>query len=145
MLRKPLLCLFLALVFGAVLLLGIMRLFELRYQIGDVYPPYSTLRADPLGTKALAAALDELPSIEVQRNFQQLPKLRPSGPVTLVYAGVPDQAVWTEQELLAFNSLIGAGSRAVFTFYPVENSQSAAEDKREQSVERERKKRRTEA
>jgi len=34
-----------------------VRLFSLRYARGDSYPPYSTLRADPAGAKALADAL----------------------------------------------------------------------------------------
>ena len=33
--------------------LGVLQLFRLRFEQGDVYPPYSTLRADPLGSMAL--------------------------------------------------------------------------------------------
>jgi len=113
MLRKPLLSLLVAIVLGVGFVVGLTRLFVLRYELGDVYPPYSTLRADPLGTKALAAALDELPNVDVQRNYKPLPKLRPGGPVTLVYAGVNHHSYWTNQELLAFDTLIASGSRAV--------------------------------
>ena len=31
---------------------GVLRLFRLRFETGDVYPPYSSLRSDPLGAKA---------------------------------------------------------------------------------------------
>jgi hypothetical protein len=136
MLRKPLLSLFLALLLGIGFAYGLARLFILRYEIGDVYPPYSTLRADPLGTKALAEALDDLPNVEVRRNFKYLPKLRAGGPVTLVYTGVPHHAYWTEQELVAFDSMIVTGSRAVFTFYPVENKPSDKEEKDTDKQER---------
>jgi len=139
MLRRPLLSLLLALVLGAGFVVGLAQLFVLRYEVGDVYPPYSTLRADPLGTKALVDALAELPHVEVRRNFKPLPKLRPAGPVTLVYAGVARHSYWSDEELLAFDSLVGGGSRAVFTFLPVERSQSDAEDKRADAEERHKK------
>ncbi len=73
MLRKPLLSLLLALVLGAAFVVGLAQLFVLRYEVGDVYPPYSTLRADPLGTKALVDALGVLPHVEVRRNLNRLP------------------------------------------------------------------------
>ncbi|HSI14622.1 MAG TPA: DUF4350 domain-containing protein [Chthoniobacter sp.] len=118
---------------------GLVRLFVLRYEVGDSYPPYSSLRADPLGTKALATALDELPDVEVRRNFKPLPKLRTNGPVTLVYAGVPHRAFWGGDELQAFNTLVLTGSRAVFTFYPVESPPSSAQDRLSTREEREKK------
>jgi hypothetical protein len=120
MLRKPLLSLLLALVLAAIFIGGLARLFALRYEVGDVYPEYSSLRADPLGTKALYAALGDLPGIDVQRNFKPLEKLQPEKPVTLVFAGVPHDAVWRSAELRTFDSLVLTGSRAIFTFYPVE-------------------------
>lgn len=144
MLRKPLLCLLLALLLGGGFAYGVARLFILRYEIGDVYPPYSSLRADPLGTKALAAALAELPNVEVIRNFKPLPKLRPDGPVTLIYTGVPHTAMWTEPELLAFDRLVVGGSRAIFTFQPVETPPTAKQEKREEQDERVRKKKKIE-
>jgi hypothetical protein len=128
--------LLLALLLGAGFAYGLARLFVLRFEIGDVYPPYSSLRADPLGTKALAEALDELPEVELRRNFKPLPKLRATGPVTLVYTGVPHQAYWTEQELAAFDSMVVTGSRAVFTFYPVERKPSDREEKSSDEKER---------
>jgi len=144
MLRKPLLSLLLALLLGGGFASGLTRLFVLRYEIGDVYPPYSSLRADPLGTKAIAEALDNLPGVEVRRNFKPLPKLRAGGPVTLVYTGVPHKAYWTEQELAAFESLIVTGSRAVFTFYPFEEKPNDKEEERSDKKERVKKKEKVE-
>ncbi len=145
MLRKPLLSFLLALVLFVGFAVGLARLFILRYEVGDIYPPYSSLRADPLGTKAFADALDELPSVEVRRNFKRLPKLRPDGPVTLVYAGVPHTGFWTEQELRAFDSLVVGGSRAVFTFIPVESPRSSKEEKRTKDNELTKKKEKIES
>jgi hypothetical protein len=123
---------------------GLARLFALRYQVGDIYPEYSSLRADPLGTKALATALDELPEVEVRRNFKPLPKLHPDRPVTLVYAGVTHRAVWTNAELAAFNTLILNGSRAVFTFFPVESPPTPKEDEQARADARQKKQDQTE-
>lgn len=145
MLRKPLLGLLLALLLGGTFAYGIVSLFILRYEVGDVYPPYSSLRADPLGTKALAAALGELPNVDVSRNFKPLPKLRTDVPVTLIYTGVPHTAMWTSRELLAFDQLVVGGSRAIFTFQPVETPPTEKEEKREDQKERTRKKKKLEA
>ncbi|MDR3401791.1 MAG: hypothetical protein P4L99_04755 [Chthoniobacter sp.] len=143
MLRRPLLRMFLAVALAVAFVVGLARLFVLRYEVGDSYPPYSSLRADPLGTKALAAALDELPNVEVRRNFKPLPRVHPGGPVTLVYAGVGHRAVWTDQELLAFDTLVLNGSRAVFTFFPVETPPTENEEKRSKEEERRKKKDKT--
>lgn len=128
----------------AAFVIGLVQLFTLRYEVGDIYPEYSSLRADPLGTKALAAALEDLPNVEVRRNFKPLPKMHPDGPVTLVYAGVGHDAVWTNEELNAFNELILSGSRAIFTFYPVQTPRNAAQDKWSQEEARKKKKEKTE-
>ena len=140
MLRKPLLSLLLALLLGGAFVYGIAQLFLLRYATGDIYPPYSSLRTDPLGTKALAAALDELPGVEVRRNFKPLPRLQAGRPVTLIYTGVPHRAFWTEQELAAFDGLIARGSRAVFTFSPIAHTPRAREERRVEDSERDKKK-----
>lgn len=140
MLRKPLLSGLLAVVLLAGFAIGLARLFLLRYEIGDVYPPYCSLRADPLGTKVLADALRELPGVEVRRNFKALQKLRPDAPVTLFYAGTPHRAFWTEPELRAFDTIITGGSRAVFTFLPAQAPGTASQEERLAEAEREKKK-----
>ncbi len=139
MLRKPLLTLFGALALAALFCYGVARLFVLRYEKGDVYPPYSTLRADPLGVKGIYEALDRLPEVGASRNFRPLPKLQPAAPVTLVYAGVNHRAYWEDRELRHFNGLVVDGTRAVFTFLPVEKTLASEEDKRADAEAREKK------
>ena len=58
MLKRTLISLTLALLLAGGLVYGIAHLFALRYEKGDVYPPYSTLRADPLGAKGLYDAAE---------------------------------------------------------------------------------------
>src|SRR5687768_18470710 len=55
--------------------LGLVKLFQLRFSTGDVYPPYSALRADPLGTKIFYESLRALPGVTAGRNERQLDHL----------------------------------------------------------------------
>ena len=103
---------------GALLCFALVQLFRLRFTKGDVYPPASTLRADPLGTKALHDALGEIPGYDVRRNYQPLTNRRPGAPLTLIYAGIQRKSLWGEDELKTFEALVTHGSRAVFAFAP---------------------------
>jgi len=144
MLRKPLLLLMLALLLAGAFVAGVAQLFALRYEKGDVYPPYSSLRADPLGAKGLYDALGQLPGLDAQRNYKPLPKLKPAGPITLMYAGVPRYAAWDEEELLDLNTLMHSGSRAIITFNPIERSPGEQEQRRLDADARRKKKEKTE-
>ena len=64
--------------FPIVILLGCAAAFafgvvpsclQLRFEAGDVYPPYSSLRADPLGAMAFYESLGKIPGISVRRDF----------------------------------------------------------------------------
>ena len=64
-----------ALALAAALLafaVGVVHLFQLRFSVGDVYPPYSTLRADPLGAEVFFDALAGQPGLGVERNLRPL-------------------------------------------------------------------------
>lgn len=144
MLRKPLLTFTLALLLVVGFCYGLARLFTLRYESGDVYPPYSTMRADPLGAKGIFEAIGQLPGVEVRRNFQPLKKLKADRPISLVYLGTAHESYWTERELAEFETLITNGSRAVFAFYPFDRPPLPAEAQREQGEERAKKRKRLE-
>ncbi len=51
---------------------GVVHLLQLRFSMGDVYPPYSTLRADPLGAEVFYDALASQPGVSVERNLRPL-------------------------------------------------------------------------
>ncbi|MGB8170899.1 MAG: DUF4350 domain-containing protein [Chthoniobacteraceae bacterium] len=142
MLRKPLLTLTLALLLAVGFCYGLARLFTLRYESGDVYPPYSTMRADPLGAKGIYEAIQQLPNVETRRNFQPLKKLQPGQPITLVYLGTAHESYWTERELEEFETLMANGARAVFAFFPFDRPPMAAEARRDRDEEREKKRKR---
>ena len=67
---------------------GMVRLWGLRFDSGDMYSPYSSLRSDPLGTRAFYESLEELPGVTVRRNYRPLKKLTRSDGDTLFYLGV---------------------------------------------------------
>jgi hypothetical protein len=47
---------------------GLWLLLQWRIEQGDIYPAYSTYRADPMGAKALYESLQLLPGVKVERN-----------------------------------------------------------------------------
>src|SRR5215510_7702586 len=70
---------------AVVLVVGIVHLFDLRFDVGDVYPPYSSLRSDPLGTMALYEALGRLSGLEVERDFSTTNVLPPGSATTYLH------------------------------------------------------------
>lgn len=106
----------LALVLAAVVAAGCW-LFRLRLGNGDVYPPYSSLRADALGTRALHDALREVPGMRVERDYQPVTKLS-ARPKLVLLPGL----IWQEwqtrpaDELTALHAVAARGGRVVLAF-----------------------------
>ena len=100
---------------------GLFHLFQLRFETGDVYPPYSSLRSDPLGTKALYEGLDNLHGLEVQRFIQRLDKL-PGGRKTALLvlgADASDMERSTLDEYRKLEQFMFDGGRIVISFAPL--------------------------
>lgn len=99
---------------------GIGALFLWRFESGDVYPEYSSLRADPLGTMAFYESLGTLPGISVERDFQSDNRL-PDGQHTtyLHLAAHSYEWVWQSSDLFKeIENFAVSGGRLVITFYP---------------------------
>src|SRR5262245_14240595 len=62
-------------VFAALFIGGLVQLFRLRFEAGDVYPAYSSLRADPLGTRAFYESLARMPDVTVRRDYSRANRL----------------------------------------------------------------------
>jgi hypothetical protein len=113
----------LAAVFAVALLVAffaaLMRIATLPLEAGDAYPPYSSLRADPRGTKALYESLAALNELHVERNFQPLPKLKGSEAAVLLL-GEPfrEAATWSVEELKFYESIVSQGGRLIIAFLP---------------------------
>jgi hypothetical protein len=105
-------------VFGFTALL--LRLLALRFEAGDVYPPYSSLRADPLGARALFESLAELPGMTVTRNYEDLPDLERPASLSLVLLGTsPRATVLPRQEANLLQDFVAGGGRLIIAFAPV--------------------------
>jgi hypothetical protein len=105
---------------AAVFVFGLVQLFQLRFAAGDVYPAYSSLRADPLGTMAFYESLEKIPGLSVRRDFSaanRLPEERQT--VYLHLAG--NRYEWNEMPNDLFREIQGylsRGNRLVITFFP---------------------------
>ena len=116
---------------------GLVELFDLRFAQGDVYPPYSTLRNDPLGAAAFYEALDGQPGVRTERNLRPLDKL--GKPPAVLYGHAPTPAAERTGRLTVFylgadayawpigldkpganrlEELLNEGDRVVLTFLP---------------------------
>src|SRR5215469_15613534 len=105
---------------AAVFALGCVYLFELRFEAGDVYPPYSSLRADPLGAMALYESLERMPGVSVRRDFSdsnKLPEERQT--VYLHLAGDPYEWEFLPPDMYHdIQGFLARGGRLAITFFP---------------------------
>lgn len=100
---------------------GLVHLFRLRFEAGDIYPPYSSLRADPLGTMALYESLARLPELTVRRDHSDANKLPETPNTTYLHLGA-DESAWHELPVDLFNeieSFATRGGRLAITLAPV--------------------------
>ena len=102
---------------------GIVWLFQLRFSIGDIYAPYSSLRADLLGTAALHDALALQPGFSVRRLYGPNLKL-PEGPgCTLFVLGSDLKGLYADATDLAdLDRFLRAGGRVVISCRPTSPS-----------------------
>ena len=103
---------------AALFVFGLAELFALRFATGDVYPAYSSLRADPLGTMAFYESLEKIPGFTVRRDFSDDDEL-PAEPRTvyLQFAGSPED--WDSLSPETFHvveDFLARGNRLVIAF-----------------------------
>jgi hypothetical protein len=112
----------LLIVLGAVAFVaGLVQLFLLRFEAGDVYPPYSSLRADPLGTMAIYESLDELQGVTVRRDFSDANKLPEEKDTTYLHlAAAQAEWSWLPPELFTeIEAFATRGGRFAIAMAPV--------------------------
>ena len=117
---KKFLPLFILLGCAAGLGFGLVKLFQLRFEHGDVYPPYSSLRADPLGTMAFYESLQKIPGISARRDFSIADQL-PEAPATTYLHLAANRYEWAGISPDLFHELknfLARGGRLVVAFYP---------------------------
>ncbi len=115
---------------GAILVLtlgGLTRVLKARYDTGEFYPAYSSLRADPIGTRVLYEALDSLPGVQSQRRFAPLRKFNGRAGRTLIFCGLDPQQFnnpgGLDAELLS--RFVLGGGRLVIALNPSRNPSAA--------------------
>lgn len=112
----PLLALGMVVLFALIL----VQLLLLRYERGDVYPAYSTLRADPLGTRAFYEALEVTGRYKVNRGFSSLHRELEGRPDMLFYLGLSTYQIpfFTKDEIAELDDYVKNGGRVLITFVP---------------------------
>ncbi len=114
-----------ALLLGAVLVLGVSQLFVLRFEAGDIYPPYSSLRSDPLGTRVLYDGLASCVGTTVSRCFEPLTRVDlealPSNTALLFlgdYLPTSEYASVSRESANRLSAFMRRGGRVVVTLQP---------------------------
>jgi hypothetical protein len=97
-------------------------------ETGEVYPPYSTLRSDPLGARALYESLEALPELKVERLYKSRTVL--NADQVLFVLGV-DAVAWTvigQKTLTEYENLLHNGGRLVIAFVPASTPRRVSKD-----------------
>ncbi|OQY02846.1 MAG: hypothetical protein B6I22_12780, partial [Desulfobacteraceae bacterium 4572_123] len=131
----------------AVFIIGVVNLFLLRFEAGDVYPAYSSLRTDPLGTRAFYESLDNLENIVARRNYRPLSKIKTGKDTTFFYLGAKiftSDSVYKDF-LKSFEHIARSGGRLIIAFFPIMKNplkplceEKASEDSRENNLKEEK-------
>jgi hypothetical protein len=102
------------------LLFGLWKLYELRFASGDIYPQYSSLRSDALGTKALYESLEQIPGLAAARNYREFASL-PKGKGTVLVLGENPLVFEAMQEdaIKEYEALAASGAHIVIAMRPV--------------------------
>jgi len=119
MLKRPAI-LFAWLLIAAALVFGLVRLFELRLGQGDLYPPYSTLRADPLGASVLYESLERVPHAAARRCFEaEFKDDTGRGKALFVLGARPYSVHWlSRSEFETMQRFVFNGGRVVIAYFP---------------------------
>ncbi|THB76166.1 MAG: hypothetical protein D3926_18555 [Desulfobacteraceae bacterium] len=106
------------LLIAALFAYGLLSLLMMRFGKGDIYPPYSSFRTDPLGTRALYESLQGLDHIEPARHFEPVSKFKQVHNTCIVFAGVPTGSnLWVPEDWMEdFHALLDNGAHVVVAF-----------------------------
>lgn len=108
---------------------GLLVLVKIRFERGDAYPPYSSFRADPKGTKALYESLAKLQNVDVSRNFKSWQRVDIQPTTTVMLLGLAPAAVEdiTGSETKSLLHRIAEGNRLVLATVSASNNANIPE------------------
>ena len=98
---------------------GVIHLFGVEFAEGDVYPRYSSLRADPEGAKLLYESLAAVRGIRISRNFLPLATL-PGQAQTVVVLGISPRAL--SESAAVLKKIAERGNRVLAAIEPDEDT-----------------------
>jgi hypothetical protein len=106
----------------ALFVYGVTELLLLRFQKGDVYPPYSSYRSDPLGTKVFFEGLGLLRGPDTVRNVEPLPAVPGLSETALFLFGLEpsDFSIMPHVRAKALEDAASGGGRIVISFVPTD-------------------------
>jgi hypothetical protein len=97
---------------------GAICLFNRQFASGEVYPDFSSLRTDRMGTKLLYDSLRSLPGVAAERNFLPLDFLPQDGAAVLLLGMNPLKVNWNDGLVLrSAEATAGRGNRVVIAMY----------------------------
>lgn len=138
MAKRLLICSFL--IIAILSAAGIYHIFSIRFKIGDVYPPYSSLRTDPLGTKIFFESLSDLSGHNLKRDYDPVPKWEGSKDTTLFLLGtspgILEISHKENRQILSW--VLSAGTRVVISLNSQKRSFLTASDKDKESKKEEK-------
>jgi len=112
-------------------MIALVVLLQARMTRGNVYAPYSSLRVDPLGSKALFEALGLADSYTSERNIEGLERLSAreweSADRTVLFLGVDAESGWSDLEATS-RRLAAEGARVVLALRPAQASASLSDE-----------------
>ena len=105
---------------GVLALVALMSVLRARYDAGESYPEYSSLRADPQGTRVLFESLGQVPGVETARNFERLDKVQGSPRQALLLCGLDARAFasYGMVDGQALARFAGSGGRLIIALNP---------------------------
>lgn len=120
------------------LLGGLAWLIHLRFESGRAYAPRSSLRTDPLGSKALHDAYAEITGLEVRRNFAPLVQLQeiPRG-AALLLLNTSGRQMHPLEEFDELRNFVAGGGRLVIAMNPDRTAYRYLEDESSSEEEEE--------
>lgn len=120
---------------------GFALLYDLRLNQGDSFPRYSSLRADPFGTRGLYDGLTELSELRVTRRFEPLSELAPWPTRTILLAGFSHRG-WSgfdARDYRAIDRAARSGSRVVIAMQAYHDLDNTGGKKKDAVTEQEKK------
>src|SRR3954468_21068668 len=107
---------------------GLKILFQARFEAGDIYPEYSSLRSDPVGSKALYESFAA--AVRTERNYKNVldPDFGP-GTTLLVLGLNPGGFRMSSADMKQLDGLLAKGGRLVIALLPSFNTPKPATSK----------------